>query len=466
MSNNEYQQALDYLYSFIDFSVKRSYRYSSEVFDLARVVELLKLLGDPQSQFHSIHIAGTKGKGSVSALLESSLRAAGYKTGLYTSPHLIRFTERIQINGIEIPDDEIARLVERMKPEVSRIPDLTTYELITTLAFMYFADHKVEWAVVEVGLGGRLDATNVLLPDICAITSISYDHMHLLGESLSDIAREKAGIIKPGTPVVVAPQQHESGIVIESIASERNAPLIRVGRDWLFASGSRDFDAQQFYVWPAAEQELMDAFVDSAGGDEWIPAKYEIPLLGYHQVINGAVAVTTLQELKNQGHTIPNSAITEGFRIVRWPGRFQVLSRTPTIVVDAAHNRDSALKLRIALDDYFPGRAVILIFGASADKDLRGMVDELSPRVSRMIATQSDHPRAESPEVLADLGHQHGLQVEQVSPVNAALSRAISLASPDDVILATGSLFVAGDLIKAWEQIQPTKAITDVGVSR
>jgi dihydrofolate synthase/folylpolyglutamate synthase len=464
MSTSGYQEAIDYLYSFVDFSVKRSYRYSAEVFDLARVVELLALLGDPQTKFHSIHIAGTKGKGSVSALLESALRAAGYRTGLYTSPHLIDFTERIQVSGQQIPEPDVARLVERMKPEVARVPDLSTYELITALGFLHFADQEVEWAVVEVGLGGRLDATNVLRPDICAITSISYDHMHLLGESLSDIAAEKAGIIKPGTPVVMAPQQHEAGIVIESIAEEKGAPVIKVGHDWLFAAGSRDFDAQLFYVWPTQEQELMDAYVDSAGGDEWVPAKYEIPLLGYHQVINGAVAFATLQELKRQGHEIRNSAISDGFRTVQWLGRFQIISRNPIIVVDSAHNRDSALKLRIALDDYFPGRRVILIFGASADKDLRGMVDELSPRVSRMIATQSDHPRAESTEALAELGHQHGLQVEQVAPVSAALSRAISLAGPDDVVLATGSIFVAGDLLKSWQkivqsEIEPSKDI-------
>ena len=459
MPQAAFQEALDYLYSFIDYSVQRSYRYSPEEFDLERVRQLLAALGNPQDQFSSVHVAGTKGKGSVTALIAACLRSAGYRTADYTSPHLVHFTERIRVNGEPIPQGRVVELVERMKPAVAEIPKLTTYELTTALGFLHFAQEQVDWAVVEVGLGGRLDATNVLLPQACVITSLSYDHMHLLGNSLSDIAREKAGIIKPGVPVVLAPQQHEALQVATAIAEQRGSPVIQVGRDWLYAPGSHDLEGQSLYIWPAAEQRHMDDYVEAAGGDEWAPPRYEIPLLGHHQVVNAAVAYAALQALRAQGLVLPEKAIQQGFRSVEWPGRFQVLATDPAVVVDAAHNRDSALKLRIALDDYFPGMPVTLIFGASGDKDIPGMLDELAPRIARLIVTQAVHPRAEAPQALAELGRTHGLRVETQVPVAAALERALALVGPGEVILAAGSLFVAGEVLAAWERIaQPTVA--------
>ncbi len=452
MAIDKYQSALDYLYSHADYSVERSYRYSAEVFELQRVRDLLKLLDDPQDQFQSFHIAGTKGKGSVSAFIAAALRAAGYRTGLYTSPHLIRFNERIRINGSDIPDEDFVATLERMKPQIEAIPDLTVYEIVTALAFLYFAEHGVQYASIEVGLGGRLDATNVLLPLISVITSLSYDHMHLLGDRLSDIAREKAGIIKTGVPIILAPQQLEAELVVRAVAEEKDAPLIQVGRDWLFAPGSRNTHEQALYVWSASEQALMDAYVDSAGNDEWSPPRFQIPLLGYHQVINAAVAYAALMEAKARGLSLKGAAVEQGFREVYWPGRFQVLNGDPVIIVDSAHNRDSALKLRLALDDYYPGQPVTLIFGASADKDIEGMLTELLPRVSRLIVTKSDHPRAEDPAFLAEVAHSHGVRVESVEPISAALNRAIEIARPGEVILTCGSLFVAGEALRAWEQ--------------
>jgi dihydrofolate synthase/folylpolyglutamate synthase len=465
MKKMNYQDALEYIYSFVDYSVERSYRYSPEVFDLTRVQELLHSLGDPQNRYISIHVAGTKGKGSVSALIASTLQAAGYKTGLYTSPHLQRLTERIKINDFEIPEDEVAHVVEIIQPHVEAIPQLTTYEILTALGFQYFAEQGVDCAVIEVGLGGRLDATNVITPLVSVITSLSYDHMHLLGNSLSDIAREKAGIIKPGVPVVTAPQQHEAERVLEEIANEKRAPLVRVGRDWLFSPGNRSLAGQTLYVWSAAEQSLMDAYVESAGGEEWVPPRYQIPLLGYHQVVNGAVAYAALQVARESGLKIEEEAIQTGFRQVNWLGRFQVLSREPLIVVDSAHNRDSALKLRIALEDFFPSQAVTMIFGASADKDIPGMLAELLPRVSRLIVTQAVHPRAADPEDVAEVARSHGLRVEVCVPCSSALDRSIELARPEEVILATGSLFVVGEILAAWEQLhQPTSTGVEEGM--
>jgi dihydrofolate synthase / folylpolyglutamate synthase len=459
MTPLSYPEALDYLYSFVDYSLERTYRYSAEVFDLARVRGLLSRLGDPHRQFASVHVAGTKGKGSVSALMASSLSAAGYRTGLYTSPHLLRFTERIRVGDEEIPEAEVGRIVGELRPHIEAVPGLTTFELVTALGFVYFAQREVDVAVIEVGLGGRLDATNVLTPRVAVITSLSYDHMHLLGHTLSQIAGEKAGIIKPGVPVVLAPQQREAERVVEQVAEQQAAPIIKVGRDWLYAPGGHDLTGQSLYIWSSDEQPLMDAFVETAGKEEWVPPRYDLPLLGHHQVVNAAVAYAALRVLRRQGMSLPEDAIQTGFRTVAWPGRFQILSRSPAVVVDSAHNRDSALKLRIALDDYFPGQPVTLIFGASADKDMAGMMEELLPRVSRLIVTQAVHPRAADPQELSDLAHGHGVRVEQRSPVEDALRYAVERARPGEVIVSAGSLFVAGEVLAAWPRVRSTVAV-------
>ncbi len=431
-----FQQALDYLYSFIDYSRERTYRYSPEVFDLGRVRRLLGMLGDPQDSFPSVHIAGTKGKGSVAAMMEACYRASGYRTGLYTSPHLIRFTERIRVNGEEITEPDLVRLVERLKQVAPEIPQISTFELNSALAFMHFAERNLNCGVIEVGLGGRLDATNVITPAVCVITSLSYDHTHLLGDSLSEIAGEKAGIIKPGVPVVLAPQQTEAEQAIRSVAEQRGAPLHLVNRDWHFAAEERSLTGQTFRVW----REVGAA-----------PVRLSIPLLGHHQVQNGCTAYVALQLAAEGGLPIGLEAIRIGLSNVHWAGRFQVLSVEPTVVLDSAHNRDSALQLRIALDDYFPGRPVRMVFGASSDKDVRGMLLELSPRVSRVILTQADHPRAEGPGALAEQVRSFGQPVEVVVPVAEALRIAMQDLQMDEVVLVTGSIFVVGSALAAWE---------------
>lgn len=435
-----YQEALDWLYSFIDYGVKRSYRYSPEVFDLSRVRELLASLGDPQQKFPSFHIAGTKGKGSTAAMIESALRAAGYKTGLYTSPHLIRYTERIRVDGNEIAAQEVVELVERLKPMVEGIPEISTYELTTTMAFMHFADAEVDYAVLEVGLGGRLDATNVIDPLVSVITSLSYDHTHLLGESLSDIAREKAGIIKSGVPVILAPQQHEADVVVRAIAEERGAPIEQLNRDWHYAAVARDLDGQSLEVWRAG-----------TAGER---TELAIPLLGHHQIQNAAVAAMAMNVAKERGLRFREEHLRLGFATVDWQGRFQVLSPSPPVVLDSAHNRNSALMLRLALDDYFPGQPVTMVFGASVDKDIRGMFLELAPRVSRVVLTQAEHPRSEDAETLAELASAFGFEVEVILPVAEALQRAMSAAEPREVVLGTGSLFVVGSALGAWDPHQ------------
>lgn len=439
MTSPEFQAALDYLYSFVDYGMQRSYRYSPDVFDLGRVRRLLSLLGDPQDAFPSVHIAGTKGKGSVAAMMEASFREAGYRTGLYTSPHLIRFTERIRINGEEISEEHLVRLVEQLRRHADAVPEISTFELTTALAFLHFAEQNVNCGVIEVGLGGRLDATNVIVPEVSVITSLSYDHVHLLGHSLSDIAREKAGILKPGVPVVLAPQQIEAERVVRAIADMLGSPLVQVNRDWHYAAKERGLAGQSFQVWR------------ESGAD---PVRLTIPLLGYHQIQNATVAYAALQVAGERGLALEPGDIRAGLQRVRWPGRFHILSTDPTVVLDCAHNRDSALKLRIALDDYFPGRRVSMVFGASSDKDVQGMLLELAPRISRLILTQADHPRSEGPEGLADLARAFGQQVEVTIPVSEAVRIATRQAGADEVVLVTGSIFVVGSALAAWDAEQ------------
>lgn len=449
-SEARYQQALDYLYSFIDFSLQRNFRMAPEQFDLGRMHELLASLGNPHQAYPSIHIAGTKGKGSVSALCASALQANGYRTGLYTSPHMQEYTERLRIDGQEIGREEFADLVEAIKPHVASIPRLTTFEISTALAFWYFARQGCTAAVIEVGLGGRLDATNVVLPRVSVITSLSYDHAEILGDTLAKIAGEKAGIIKPGVPVVLAPQKEEARRVVEQVARERRSPLVQMSRDWLFAGVSHSLDGQTFLVWPHSEQDLVDAFIESGGVQEWEPLRLTIPLLGLHQVENAATAYVALQCARQAGLSLNEAGIRQGFAQVAWQGRFEVLNRQPLLVIDSAHNRDSALRLRQALDDYFPGQPVNLVFGASHDKDISGMFAELMPRVRRVFATQSFHPRAMSPDELVNLAHQFGRPAQAILPLETALAEALRHAGENTVTLVTGSIFVAAAARYVW----------------
>src|SRR5215207_2154821 len=328
MSNTEnaYDKALDYLYSFVDYSLKHSSELAKAEFNLDRMFALMEELGNPQEKYPIIHVAGTKGKGSVSALCASGLQAAGYIVGLYTSPHLLDYVERIQVYGEPISHEQMIELVEEIKPAVARIPKLTTFEITTALGFLAFARNNVNATVIEVGLGGRLDATNLVMPSVSVITSLSYDHMAVLGNTLAEIAGEKAGIIKEGVPLVSAPQAEEALRVLERIAKERNCPFILVGKDVKFERITSSLDGQELAV-----------------SDQQSTVSLRIPLLGYHQVENAAIAYAAL---KTSGIRIPDEAIQRGFAQAKWPARFEILRREPPVVIDSAHNRDSARRLR------------------------------------------------------------------------------------------------------------------------
>ncbi|RLC60871.1 MAG: bifunctional folylpolyglutamate synthase/dihydrofolate synthase [Chloroflexota bacterium] len=429
-----YKDALDYIYGFTDYEKQTAFQYTSERFDLGRVVRLLGLLDNPHHRFRSIHVAGTKGKGSTSAMLASILRAAGYRVGLYTSPHLHTFRERIRLDGEIISEGSVAALTERLQPLVAQVPDLTTFEVITVLACEYFAENAADLVVLEVGLGGRLDATNVVTPLVAVITPISFDHVQYLGHTLTAIATEKAGIIKPGVPVVSAPQPAEALTVIEAVCLARGAPLTVVDRAWTWRSEEATPEGQTFSARPT--------------GGTW--NTYRLPLLGNHQLGNAATALTTVDVLRGLGIDIPSDAVVNGLANVHWPGRLEVMGRHPWVVVDGAHNGDSAQKLAAALPALFPYRRMILVYGALAGHSVPDMLAALLPVADEVILTRVGNPRGVDPATLLVEVQARGRQAECVAPVGAALERALRIASAEDLVCVTGSLYVVADARVAW----------------
>ncbi len=435
-AETSYNAALDYLYSFVDYSLKHSSELAKADFNLDRMRALMAELGNPQDRYPTVHVAGTKGKGSTCALIASGLHAAGLHVGLYTSPHLLDYSERIQIDFAPVSHEDLVKLVDQIKPVVARVPKLTTFEITTALAFIYFAQQHVDAAVIEVGLGGRLDATNVILPRVSVITSLSYDHMAVLGNTLAQIATEKAGIIKPGVPVISAPQKDEALEVLVQVAAERNAPFTLVGREITFQGLGHTLDGQSLKV---------------RSGDE--SYTFRIPLLGSHQVQNTAVAAAALWALRTQRIGIPDEAIRRGFAEVKWPARFEVVRREPPVIFDSAHNQDSFARLRQALSDYFPGRQVYLVFGASEDKNIPGMFTEIKPVVRRMFISKSFHPRALDPAKIRDLAEQAGIPNEIVPSVDQAFGHALEMSEKDgSIVLSAGSMFVTAEVMAAWKQ--------------
>ena len=436
MTNNLYQQALDYIYSFIDYEREPGPR-SRAIYDLRRVEEMLGRVGNPHLKARSVHIAGTKGKGSVAAMVASVLTTSGYATGLFTSPHLHIVNERIRVDNKLISDEELVALVEKLKPEVAAVNQkatygrLTTFELLTTLGFAYFALKGVDFQVIEVGLGGRLDATNVVLPEVCIITSISFDHMEVLGNTLAEIAAEKAGIIKQNSVVVSSTQVDEVNRVLEEACLNCGAELIRVGSE---------------VTWQSLGFESNQQFLQVTGR----LGSYElsIPLLGQHQLDNAATAVAALEVLAEKGFNIGRDSITSGLAKASWEGRLQVLSHHPLLVVDGAHNVDSARKLRQSLEQYFSFERAILIIGLSADKDLTGIISELVSLFGKVIVTRSIHPRAmATAPIVAEFG-RHGVEAQETDDISVALPLALGLAGDKDMICVTGSLFVASGAIE------------------
>lgn len=431
MTSFSYAEALDYLYGFINYELQRQDRYAPEVMTLARPFALMSLLNNPQSRYPIVHVAGTKGKGSVGAMSAAILQAAGLKVGLYSSPHLQDFRERFRVNNTMISHEQLAHIIYELKSAFEAVEGITWFEVVTAIAFEHFAREAVDIAVIEVGLGGRLDATNIVTPLVSTITSLSYDHMYLLGNTLALIAGEKAGIIKQGVPVVSAPQDDEARDVLARIAAERHAPITFVGQH------------VPFEPHPPAFQGQTVTIVDSG-----IKKTYTTNLLGQHQAINAAVAFATLKQVESAGLSIPESAYEQGFQQVRWPGRLEIIPREIPIILDSAHNRASAVCLREALLGLFGQRSRILVFGAKGDKDIRGMMEELLPITDTLILTQAIDSRAESIDSLRHIAEAVGYHGNLiiVPAVGQAIQHAISLAiNHDSIVCATGSLYVVGE---------------------
>lgn len=437
MTSFSYNDAIDTLYDFINYELKRQDRYSPDVMTLDRPRELLEKLGNPQQRYPTIHLTGTKGKGSVGAMCASILQASGYRVGLYSSPHLQDFRERFQINQELISQDDLAQIVYDIKPALDAVEGITWFEVVTALAFEYFARQEVDIAVIEVGLGGRLDATNVLTPLVSIITSLSFDHIHLLGNSLASIAAEKGGIIKPGIPVISAPQQLEAQAVLKRIALERGAPLTLVGTDWEYRSLSATRNGQSIVA-------------TNKNGTE---TTYTTALTGEHQAINTAVTIAAIEQVVASGIEVSDSAIQEGLHTVNWPGRLEVVQENPLVVLDAAHNRASAKWLCESLSTLFDARPITLVFGAKGDKDIHGMMEELLPIVDQIIITQAVDSRAESPEeivhIVQDIGYQGEIQVIPV--VSSAIAAATTSVGDTGMVCLTGSLYVVGEARTAYE---------------
>jgi len=433
-----YIEAEEYLNSFVNYENIPGISYASPDYDLRHVEEVLHQIGNPHLAARTVHIAGTKGKGSVAAMIAQVLTDSGYKTGLYTSPHLHNLRERIKVDGTLISEEAFAELMTKLKPylEAANRRQLTFFEVLTILAFVYFHEKQAHFQVLEVGLGGRLDATNVAQPEVCIITSISLDHMQILGDSLEKIAYEKAGIIKPGCTVVLSPQPEEVTSVISNICYKQGANLVRVGKEVTWRGMNGDL----------SHQSIM---VEGRRGIYHVT----IPLLGDYQLENTATAVAALEVLVSRGFDISSQDIAQGLAKVKWPGRFQILQHSPIVLVDGAHNVASIKRLVENVKAYFSYERALLIFGVSCDKDIPGIVRELVSLSPQVIVTHTSHPRAASPSVIATEFVKMGVNSKITENIPQALFQALSLASEQDLICVTGSLFVVAEALDYFSKV-------------
>jgi dihydrofolate synthase / folylpolyglutamate synthase len=426
----------------------------SQKFDLAHMRVLLEALESPERKFPAVLIAGTNGKGSTAATLASILQASGYKTGLYTSPHLVRINERIRINSAPITDDDFAsihdlvdRTAERLVTENELPWHPSFFEMLTAIAFEYFARAKVEMAALEVGMGGRLDATNVVDPRVSVITDISLDHQKFLGDTLSEIAGEKAGIIRPHGVVVTLPQAPEANDVIGNT---------------ILDAGAKAVSAVQYVppVSPNSSQYLLPSTREKAGYVSRYPLsvmgaqiEVETPLVGRHQLRNLALAIATSEELSHQEFAaITPASIERGIRETRWPGRFQVLPATsdyPEVVFDVAHNPAGAWALRSTLSATYEERPLIFVFGAMRDKAVSEMAEILFPLADRVIATHADNPRSATPAEIREAAHRVAVEIDEAPDVPTALVNARTAAGSRGLVVVTGSIYIVGEAMRA-----------------
>ncbi len=411
-------------------------------FGLENISTLAAALGNPHRAAPCVHIAGTNGKGSTAAMLESILRVSGMRTGLYTSPHLVRINERIRIGGEDISDDEFAAAWTRVQATIESLlasgrlaAHPTYFECITAMGFVAFAERRVDFVVYETGLGGRLDATNIVQPEVAVITSIDFDHEDYLGHSLEEIATEKAGIIKAGAPVVNSAARLEARAVIARRCQELKVKLVEIDEEWRLENVTSD-------------EGCYRATAVSAESGNQLAVK--TPLAGRFQIRNALAAATAAQLLAQRGFSIGGDAIERGIRSVKWPGRLERLQVGPDVYIDGTHNPAGARELLNFWKDNFSGRRILLVYGAMRDKAVDEIAGLIFPRADLVVLTEPHQPRAISAPLLAEMTAHLARNSMIVSDPVTALERAIELAGPDDAVFATGSLYLVGDLRAYW----------------
>lgn len=430
----------DYLFSLVDYEKSPAGAATDRYLNLDRMRHALARAGNPHLGLRCVHIAGTKGKGSTAAMLTAILRAAGKRVGLFTSPHLVDFRERIRINDTLIPAEVMAALVDETQPLIEAMRDEpdgppTFFEAIALIAFLWFAREKADIVVLETGMGGRLDATNVVEPLAVGITTLALDHMTELGDTLAAIAGEKAGIIKPGRPVVSAPQAPDAADVIARVAAEQGSTLIRVG--------------EEIRIEPSAFSTPVGQRFSIVGRCGRY-ADLACPLLGAHQRVNAAVAIGLAECLIGCGETIKPVAIRAGIANVEWPGRLQVLQNNPLLILDGAHDPASIDALLAALAAHFPGRRTRFILGFPRDKDWPQMLRQLAPHAAELVLTASSNPRAVPPADLAEVAIPLNVRLSVVADLTDAIADTLAHADPEELVCVTGSLYVVGEALRWW----------------
>jgi len=417
-----YNEALDYMFAMEKFGVKLG---------LTNITKFLSKLGNPHSSFNSIHVAGTNGKGSAVAIMESILTAAGYRVGAYTSPHLVDFRERIKISGRFIDKKYVADFVNDNLKKIEKF-QLTYFELVTGMAFSYFNDEKVDIALIETGLGGRLDATNVLNPKVVLITNVATEHTKWLGFKIREIAAEKAGVIKPGVPVVTAAVNFDARKIIRQTCQQNKSNLVSV------------FDETQWIIKEITRDSTeMDIFTRS---NKYYNLRLQLP--GRHQLENAVAGLIAIELLEDQvGIKVSSSSVAAGFRNVKWDGRLQRISNNPVIILDVAHNPAALGRIREYFNEFYENKKIITVFGILSDKDYKQMLEELDRIADVIILTRPMTDRAADPEMLAREISREGFNINVIPMVGDAYRSAKEIAQKDDVILVTGSHFTVGEVL-------------------
>jgi dihydrofolate synthase / folylpolyglutamate synthase len=434
-----YSRVEAFLDSFVNYELLPGFGFAESGYDLSHVRELLRRLGDPHLGPRTVHIAGSKGKGSVSAMAASALSACGLTTGLYTSPHLVHLGERIRVNGAYATAGDLEAAIKTAQPHMEamvadgRWRRFTYFEVLTVLAFLHFHSRGVDAQVVEVGLGGRLDATNVVAPDVCVITPISLEHTAVLGDTAAKIAVEKSGIIKPGAAVVCAPQPVEALRVIESVCASHRVSLVNVGTD---------------ITWEVCDHSLEGQVIRSAG--VYAERVFRIPLVGLFQAENAVTAMGALEALRARGLRLDEQCVESGLAHTHWPGRFQVLARHPLLVLDGAHNPASMHRLAESLALFVRGGDLVFVLGFSSDKDVAGSVTALSHLGGRVILTRSAQSRALALNEMALRIADLGVEVQCVQDPMDALRRARTIVCDDGTVCVAGSLYLVGEVWRRW----------------